>query len=65
MSDDQGPETPPNAGTPDPESGQPAPVRLELDPSQAGTSYANMCAVTPMPLEVILDFVLMTGPPER
>jgi hypothetical protein len=22
-----------------------------------------MCVVTPMPLEVVLDFVLMTGPP--
>jgi len=38
---------------------------LELDASSAGANYANMCAVTPMPLEVVLDFVLLTAPPDR
>lgn len=46
-------------------AGQPTQIRLELDASGVTSSYANMCAVTPMPLEVIMDFVLMTGPPER
>jgi hypothetical protein len=56
----------PSESTPnEPGTGQPQPIRLELDASGVGANYANMCAVTPMPLEVILDFVLMTGPPER
>ncbi|MBN1345942.1 MAG: DUF3467 domain-containing protein [Phycisphaerae bacterium] len=42
-----------------------ASVRLQLDAEGIGSQYANLCAVTPMPLEVVLDFVLMTGPPER
>jgi hypothetical protein len=64
MSDD-------NAGAPSDQgqgegaAGQPTQIRLELDASGVTTSYANMCAVTPMPLEVIIDFVLMMGPPER
>jgi hypothetical protein len=52
-------------GPADAAGGQPTQIRLELDAANVATSYANMCAVTPMPLEVIMDFVLMTGPPER
>jgi len=44
---------------------QQATIRLELDASTTPTSYANMCMVTPMPLEVVLDFGLMPGPPDR
>jgi len=65
MMTDNPPETPSSQGPAQAGTGQPAAVRLELDPSGTEASYANMCAVTPMPLEVILDFVLMTGPPER
>ena len=65
MSPDNQSSTPSNQGPTDAGTGQPTPVRLELDASGASASYANMCAVTPMPLEVILDFVLMMGPPDR
>jgi len=65
MTTDNPPETPSSQGPAEAGAGQPAAIRLELDPSGTDANYANMCAVTPMPLEVILDFVLMTGPPER
>ncbi len=57
--------TQPNQGPAEGEAGQPPSIRLELDASGVQSTYANMCAVTPMPLEVILDFVLMMGPPDR
>ncbi len=55
--------TPPGQDAGGPDSSQQ--IRLELNANEAPTCYANMCAVTPMPLEIVLDFVLMTSPPER
>lgn len=61
--------SPDNTSTPSDQAAgsaeSPQQIRLELDANEAPTCYANMCAVTPMPLELVLDFVLMTAPPER